>query len=410
MKNLRVPYIILAVCLLPTAPVSAGKHGGHEQQEHGREGFPVRLELVSPLRPRNRSIQFHAGWPLSFKLVIRREAPLVVPAVGLGAPSEWPEPGATSFVILRDLDDCPAAGGRIAEVSGVALCPDFLNEELWIEFTPDEDSPNTVDEQGYAALRAPMKDPARRPTVNYKDFAVHTFGPKVHDTLDGLGYGANDDLPGFVLLADTGVGKVLGDLESFDEGGVVVTGGWEPTEPLQGRNLAGFMTSVGYELNDERGRTTITTSLTIPRHLTARRYLEDQCFVPAPGEGCTEVRRVEGGPILPIDDVSVDEYDVSLRAFVVQGVAPTVVTDCNDDGRVSAADARCMGYQLLSREVRTTIRQIGRSDVCNRLPDPWGSSELASELLVDFDGNGELFMFDCPGAGTGGSLSGRPSR
>ncbi len=382
--------LTLALCIAPLAPLPAGTHDRYAKGNRGKQNYPVRLELVSPRVTRGLAIQHHAGWPLTFKIVARGEVSLVVPTVGDGAPSEWPEPGATSFLMLKDLDGCPSAGGRLP------LCFDVPDDELWIEFTPDQDSPNVVDTHGFDDLRVAMKDPTRRPTVTYKG-AQHTFGPKIHETLDGLGYGANDDLTGFVLLADAGVSIVSGELESF----FGLTVGGRRVEPLQNRNLAGFMTSVGYELSDTRGHTTITTSVTVPRHLTSRVFLEDQCMDDGQG-GCEVARIVDGGPLLPAGDVAIRDYDVTLRAFMVLGVAPAVVTDCNGDGEVGAADAECMGYQLLSRELTATYHQTGRPDVCNRLSDPWGSSADNSELYVDFDGNGDLFMLSCPGGSSGG--------
>ncbi len=401
MKQLTLTAI--ALCLIPLVPTEASDYddydaaqafGGHRLSARR---FPVRLTLTSPLRADKQSIQFHAGWPLTLKIVARGDVSLVVPTVGGGTPSQWPEPGATSFLMLKDLDGCPSAGGQLLE----SLCPDIPGDELWIEFTPDQDTPDVADAQGSNGLRRMLKSPFLSPTINDKDGQQHTFGPRVYETEDGLGYGANDDLPGLVLLADTGVGVVLSDLEIVAEDGVLVTRGWEPLTPRQSRNLAGFMTSVAYELNDERRRTTITTSLTVPRHLTERRYLEDQCVFDEHGS-CQVVRRVEGGPIQPVGTESVDEYDVKLRAFMVQGTAPAVLVDCNDDGEVGVLDAVCMGYEPISREVNATIRQIGRSDICNSLLDPWGSSDSAGEFFVDFDGNGNPNQLACPGGGAGG--------
>ena len=403
----RLTLTALAVCLTPLLPIAAADYGSYDEVQayeahrRGARGFPVRLTLVSPLRADEQSIQYHAGWPLTFKIATRGDVSLVVPAIADGPPSAWPEPGATSYLMLRDLDGCPSAGGQILAPLGEPACPDTPGDELWIAFTPDQDTPDVVDTQGSDELRIALKSPLLRPIVNYKNGSQHSFGPRIYETPDGLGYGANEDLPGLVLLADTGVGVVLSDLEIVAEGGVLVTRGWERPTPFQSRNLAGLMTSVAYELNDERQRTTITTSLTVPRHLTERRYLEDQCFLDEEG-GCQVVRRVEGGPILPEDAVSIDEYDVTLRAFMVQGTAPALVVDCNGDGDVGAADAVCMGYRLLSREVSATIRQIGRASECNRLLDPWGSSDVAGQALVDFDGNGDLFELSCPGGSTGG--------
>ncbi|MEM8984909.1 MAG: hypothetical protein AAGC71_18005, partial [Pseudomonadota bacterium] len=301
-----VKRLLLAVVssLIPLSAVADDVQGGFLDQPARIQKFPVRVALVSPLRADDTSIQYVAGWPLTFRIIPRVDVSLVVPSVPGGPPSDWPELGATSFMMLKDLDSCPYGDGRITGPDGQPFCTAIPDDELYVEFTPDEDHPNTVDNYGYAEVGEALKDPLRQPTINYLD-RVHTFGPRVYETLDGLGYGPNDDLPGFVLLANEGVGVVLSDLEPVFTNGTTVTAGWEPIGAS--RNLAGFMTSVGYELNDERLRTTVTTSLMVPRHLTERRFLEDQCFETAPGQ-CETFRRVEGGPPVPQADANLDDH------------------------------------------------------------------------------------------------------
>ncbi|MEL7312750.1 MAG: hypothetical protein AAFN07_14645 [Pseudomonadota bacterium] len=406
MTSINRRLITLASALLYVCVIASNSHAGDPASDTSPNGiapkFPLKVTVVSPLRPRDTSIQHHSGWPLTFRISSKLDVPLIVPAVPGGSPSAWPELGATSFLMLQDLDGCPAADGRVTGADGTPFCPVVPGDELWVEFTPDEDYPGIEDEYGFSDLRAAMKAVERRSMITYQD-RTHTFGPRVSGTFDGLGYGANDDLPGFVLLAEEGIGVVLSDLETRVEDGVTLTEGWEVLEPAVRRNLAGFMTSVGFELNDERQRTTITTSLMVPRHLTERRFLEDQCFEDTPGV-CATYRRVEGGPPMPAADANLDNYDVTLKAFMVQGVAPDTIADCDGDGAVGAADAVCMGYRLLSRERQLTFRQIGRPDECNLLRDPWGSSAAAGREFVDFDGNGDLIMISCPGGSTGGGL------
>ena len=400
MIDIRKSLLILALSVV--AMICATNAIAGEANAVGEPRFPLRVALVSPVRADDNAIQYHAGWPLTFKIIPRVDASVIVPAVPGGPASAWPELGATSFMMLRDLDGCPAAGGRVTGPDGMPICPDIDGDELWLEFTPDEDSPGVLDNSGFDTLQSAMKAVERQSSVTFQG-ETSTFGPRVDDVLDGLGYGANDDLPGLVLLADEGVGVVLSalDTQTTDDGTITV--GWQPLVPASSRNLAGFMTSVGYELNDERLRTTVTTSLMVPRHLFERRYLEDQCFVFAPGL-CDTYLRVEGRPAVPQAEANLDNYDVTIRAFVVQGTAPSTVTDCDSDGVVTANAASCMGYQLLSRERVFTIRQIGRADECNLLRDPWGSSATAGRAFVDFDGNGNLIMISCPGGSTGGGL------
>ncbi|MEL7025530.1 MAG: hypothetical protein AAGL69_17470 [Pseudomonadota bacterium] len=394
--------VLVCMVVFSSNRTFAGDPSSEFEQDQAVPRFPLKIALVSPLRPIDTSIQHHSGWPLTFRISSKIDVPLIVPAVPGGSPSAWPELGATSFLMLQDLDGCPAANGRVTGADGMPFCPVVPGDELWVEFTPDEDYPDAEDVYGFTELHTAMKAIDRQPTITYQG-RTHTFGPRVSDTLDGLGYGANDDLPGFVLLAEEGVGVVLTDLETRTEDGVTMTAGWEPTVPAARRNLAGFMTSVGFELNDERQRTTITTSLIVPRHLTERRFLEDQCFEQTQGV-CETFRRIEGSPPVPAAEGNLDNYDVTIRAFMVQGIAPSTMVDCNADGIVSAADAKCMGLRLLSRERRFTFRQIGRADECNLLRDPWGSSPAAGREFVDFDGNGDLIMISCPGGSTGGGL------
>lgn len=407
--------ILLVVALTPGMAAAAPK--------------PIRLIVESPNTKQQKSetLQFRAGWPLTFKLRARSDFFF---AVRSGGP--YPELGLTSWLVFQDLDGCPFLGGRFMEGEGDPCATEETpGDEIFVEFTPDVDFPGLKDEQGHEGLRVDLTDPDSFVKFSYEgqDFE---FGPAVSafvegilclpgneidcDIDDGIGYGPNDDLPSLVLLSNRGVGRVLES--ELGEFGSPATG-FDPVDPLQARNLAGLMTSVAYELSDRKLATTITTSINVPRYLFSRLRLVDQCF--GDPNGCTWAQRVDGGPveILSEEDEGIGSdstdpneesfniADVELRAFVVQGVAPARVEDCDSNGVINAADARCMGYTRISNEVVIRFRQMGNDiDVCPPNPDPWRGQTLGNWAFIDLDGNGVPFALDCPSGG--GRISVRP--
>ncbi|MGI9286989.1 MAG: hypothetical protein ACR2P1_16510, partial [Pseudomonadales bacterium] len=248
---------------------------------------PIRLTVESPntKKNKNETLQFRSGWPLTFKLQARRDFFF---AVQSGGP--YPELGLTSWLVFQDLDGCRYLGGRFMEgIGDPCAFAEIPGDEIFVEFTPDVDFPGLVDQHGTEKLRADLADSDS--FVNFSNEGQESmFGPAVSETLDGIGYGANEDLPGFVLLSDTGVGRVL----VSELGGPGPITGFSPVDPLQARNLAGLMNSVGYELSDRKLSTTITTSINVPRYLFSKLRLIDQCFGDLSSPDCPWAQRVDG--------------------------------------------------------------------------------------------------------------------
>ena len=98
---------------------------------------------------------------------------------------------------------------------------------------------------------------------------------------------------------------------------------------------------------------------------------------------------------------------VELRAFVINGTAPSTIEDWNGDGAVTAADAEFDGYTLISNEVVLEFVQIGGGPIpdCNVTVDPWGGGY--NVRFVDLDKNLAVYFPVCPG-GSGGVT--RPPR
>ncbi|MCP4046753.1 MAG: hypothetical protein GY732_12295 [Gammaproteobacteria bacterium] len=468
---------IFAVCLCATLLLPAlaiADDDDKKSKKSKKTHYPIDLEIISPLPPKSKKsgkpkkskmIEFHSGWPLTFKLSTNDKHLLgtFVPGSGTGSANLYPEAGTRAWLIFDDTDDC-------LYLEGLALngltepCSDQTGAgEVFLGFTADIDFPYLVDldpggdhghlrSHGRPDLRAEL-------AARYPDNGPEWGGPALSEQtvtvpgpitpgsdagealpgiLDGVGYGPNDDLPGLVVISNTGVGIVYDPLEF--EGNCDTMGGYEPCDfdrcdpdgvcenikpplgilqnweraiPEARHNLSGLMGTVGYELNDQERQTTITTSLLVPRYLFTHLEARDQCY--DSDSDCYRddnlANRIDAGPVnYPGIDPSTSI--VELRAFVINGTAPSTIEDCNGDGAVTSADVTCEGYKLISNEVVLEFVQIGGIiDHCNVDVDPWSTDMGVWVLgrnvkLVDLDGNLSGHNRSCP-PGSGGVINWR---
>jgi hypothetical protein len=393
----------------------------------------VALEQVSPLPYRGTDsppIEFRAGWPLIYRLSIDARDMLGIGRlygnqVGEEHGWEFPEVGQGGAIVFSNPD---------GEWSYSHTTFDVPHDESFIDFYPDPgdrsgvnddapDAPGSHDTAVKLALRPEFGGPLPRyDGTRHGDFVVLDSLP------DGVQFGADDDMPGLVILSNIGVGVVMSDFAD----------GWLPVSPRQARNLAGFTNSVGYELNDRSGRTSITATMIVPRFLFSHIRVLDPCIgaIDYDAENnpvaCAgpNMQRVDGGPLEP--EASNDEALVEIRAFVVAPHVDSVsgqleylqtVTDMNGDGQVTASDAAAMGWQVLSNEVISHIRQIGNNvsagrgtyayfNFCNGQSVPTGvvsggvngGPAAGADFIEDLDGNGYSVLVPgavCPGGGSG---------
>ena len=361
----------------------------------------VHVDIVSPLdRPaRPYGIEFASGWPLVVRLA---GSPQALGIATNSAPVQFPGLGQTGYLVLQDPDGCLELPPPFFR--GDPPCSTAPSDETYVEFTPDADAVGREDVAGNPARQLALSEPAASGEPRYDgvgdpdndgvlDAVEVPVGPPTGgDEVDGVGYGADDDVPGLVVLAPVGPGLVLGTDFS------------RPTVRVQ-RNLAGFLGQVGYELRDPRGSTTITASMLAPTGLFSPVVKVDGCVgTPTNGicDGATRYQ-VDGGPLLQDrGNISVQAlypqllnarpYD-EIRVFVVSGTAPSTLADLDGDGRVTAADATRAGYRVISNEAVVRIRQYA-TDICTGVP-------LANVVYADFDGNGiATSIFVCP-AGPG---------
>jgi hypothetical protein len=384
------------------------------------------LEQLSPLPNLpggSTPIQFRAGWPLIFRASVKAEEMLGIGRIFGEQAYEidrwnFAEVGQGASVVFADPD------GQWSYSVPSAPLP---HDELVVDFYPDPgDVSGVVDD----FLSGPLShDPTLRfnlrPEFGGPLPQSEPDGTRVQLALpDGVQFGADDDFPGLVILSNVGVGIVLDSLAD----------GWNPASPRQARNLAGFTNSVGYELSDAQGRTSVTTTMIVPRFLFSHIRLQDPCVgsVTLDDNGmpisCSDppVQRIDGGPMTPYTNLNgIDESLVEIRAFVVAPVWNSVsnrlesldtVVDMNADGRVTAVDAELMGRQVLSNEVVFNFRQIGSNvsggrispyasvAFCNGAARPDSSRLAGADYTYDVDGNGYGVLLEaaiCPGGGSG---------
>ena len=138
----------------------------------------------------------------------------------------------------------------------------------------------------------------------------------------------------------------------------------------------------------------------MPQGLIAPIMFADDCIGPgAPFCTGTPQYRVDGGAVTPGAYPSAESYPslfdsrtYVVRAFVVNGTAPSTLEDRDGDGDVDAADVQLAGYQLISNEETVTLRQY-HDTIC--------AVGLSNVVYSDFDGNGNAeFPYPCP-AGPG---------
>ena len=384
----------------------------------------VVLEQLSPLPGdgSSTSIQFRAGWPLIFRASVSDDDILGLGRIygeqGFEIQNwQFPEVGQGGAVVFTDPDG----------IWSFSIPPPSANDERVLDFYPDHGDSTGVTEDIAGAPFA--QDPARRFQLR-PEFGGPLPQQTVDGTMvqtviqDGVQFGSDDDFPGLVILSNVGVGVVMETLAN----------GWVPVMPRQARNLAGLTNSVGYELSDVQGRTSITAMMIVPRFLFSRIRLRDDCVgtvtfnTDGEPESCdgASIQRVEGGPQEPLQPSgSIDESQVELRAFVVEPIWNSVanrldyldvVVDVDGNGQLTAADAEAMGWRVLSNEIVFNFRQIG-SDVstgqinanaslafCNGLARPRDIRQAGADFQADLDGNGFGFALNaaiCPGGGSG---------
>ena len=314
-------------------------------------------------------------------------------------------------IVFSDATGCTALG---TEAPACILDP--ASSIVALSFVPGRDTSALEDFTGDPALAERLSDSTQSGPPRFHAFS-QTRGNYEHDAppntglvsevvdgvehtrdiADGYGFGADDDLPGLVLLSDAGVGLVL-DAD------------FNPPLVAARHNLAGLVDTVGYTLRSSLGFTEVYANLQVPSGLLAPLLLADSCTNSTSTTKCESGTgtqyRVDGNPDVLFaagsDPLAVyrslfAERTFEIRAFLVKGRAPHRLEDENRDGAVNAADATIAGYTLLSNEVRLRFRQI------------WQDNQCVEPQIIPFDfpdnghpqGDGFSMLPDGCGAGPG---------
>ena len=351
-------------------------------------------------------------WPLAFK--IKTGA-----AVGFVAKRDSDE--EREALVLSDPDECFNLKSLVDDLFLMSFdfaCINLAEDEQYIEIqTEKHDTFGEFDNAttGNGAIRARLvddkaSDPAPRNTPYLKMFDGKTkpVGPKTGgrpeagvpkpDELDGYGYGADDDLASFVIMADVGGARVFD--ENFDLTPGVI------------RNMAGFINTVSAVDLDGRGQTTITAYLHILAGVFEPIALIDTAVSDPSLDGFEYAIRVDSGPVTGINlvepmpqivepgsanafyDELLSQYypvDINVRAVVVNGEAPDYIYDMNGDGAYTASDVSLAGYELVTNEVSINLR-LTDENLLTEAPD----SKCPPRTLIHTDLDGDMDRGELP--------------
>jgi len=394
---------------------------------------PVQLHIDAANSNGGLALLSESGWPLTIKMVIDFPDGEVFPAYAIQP--NFPVKGDWGFLIFDDPDGClnpPIPHWNFDPFAcGLDLSdPVPESDETYMEFWPDVDMAGAADDTGNADRQADLVDSAgsRGPEFQIWNFdpcvpgtgdsdCVRMGPPTGGETVDGYGFGADDDITGLVVIAEYGVGRV------FDEPD------FELSDPVGAVNLAGLVNSVTYDLSDlhkenskargQKGKPTETITeqtrvwahINMPIDVVRHLIQYDACGGVLDGPACTtdNLWRIDGGPIeAPFmnydrgDAASIDLLEATtftLKVFLVAGQAPNRLFDEDGDGDVDSADAALAGYTLLSNQDSISLLQLSQL-LC------WGGG--GGVMVWDLDDNGEVVVpIVCP-AGPGDL--GRPPR
>ena len=414
------PHVQSLVALVAASTVASMSAFASVPPKPPKPPILVKLDIDSPqFNPRlPLGLMYSSGWPLEFKATVLRDDSGNRPGiVARQAATTYPGNRQTAWIVFEDPDDCLEVYWEPGDFDVVLPeclqgATDVVPDETYLEFSMD------FDNAGMSDPLAPNGDPVRLgnlkawerlsdPTLsgrpkflsqNDNDIAsglppsLEEFGPRTGDAVkDGYGFGADDDFINLVVLARHGAGIVFD--QDFNR----------PAGPLRQRNLAGFMNWVNYELTAANGLTVVHAGMTVPYGLVAPLVKLDLCAAGGgvtsepncvvAGSGGTQggLYRLDGGPLVsrsPLTDgqTAFDEVMESLtyvvRAFLVNGLAPSELSDLDGDGRVTAEDARLAGYDVISNEETIRLRQVSGFQC--------GGEPFTNLIPFDFDGNGAV--------------------
>ena len=309
-------------------------------------------------------------------------------------------------VVWDDKDGCYSVEGFLKKP--FQDCPGG-DDEAFVEFTPDPyDAPGLYDGDGNDDVRDALVDDApgnEKASLSNRGGAIDV-GPKTGGgwrppgaprESDGFGFGADDDFPHLIVVADVGAGRF------FDKSFNISTG------KMKLRNFAGLAGHHFFEWQDEDGALSIVTMIPVRRGTFEPIAQLDMSATKGDFAEFDFVRRYESNPPQgftfdgpPPKNIesriqkalrdSEVIHTVVIRAWIVKEHAPAVLQDENGDGEITAEDSRLANYTVLSNMATLVVRQV-REEV---IEDYVSGSECpypGTIVFTDLDGDGESGVF-----------------
>ncbi len=199
---------------------------------------------------------------------------------------------------------------------------------------------------------------------------------------DCYGLAADDDLPGLVLMANIGPLRVFNT--NFNLVGSRI------------RNFAGMLNSVTIEFLDQQDRSAIVAFLRVPDGLLEPLTLVDRSinnprihFMTRRDSGPIQSFQFSSPPANKTQEIAaiLDTYpdvNVTVRAVIVKGQAPSFIDDLDGNGIFGAKDLELAGFELLSSQAILEIHAIQNDVLSEFVPLECPVAILAGDL----DGNG----------------------
>lgn len=367
---------------------------------------PIKLSVSSPKAKGKVGLLQDDGWHLTFRLRSTTAADYFEVRERFEGGSDF------DLLVLENPDDCldlshaNTVGGAFE-----AACPGGA-DETFITFNIDSAATPRFLDKGCSPpfsddlTNTPVTDfVSQGGTVPFTEASKSYYssslfgrlwpsGPNTEDAsnvVDCYGYGTDEDLPSLVVMANAGGAKVYDTDLTFDTTRI--------------RNMAGLLTSVGYELLNKRDETAVVANLFVTNGMFEPQVFVDLGATPlaggAPTTNPTFKYQVDEGPLTTVNLIG--SYDtpallaaiqekvgpqrtVKLRAAIVEGPAPAFIDDLDGNGKFNAKDLVLAGYRVLSNQTVTTLNLIER-DTLRFEEDGY---ECPSNLLyTDLDGDGQ---------------------
>ena len=304
-------------------------------------------------------------------------------------PPDWSED--PNWPTVPGFPDCPPDGidERNAWIAALETAGfGWPKDETWSEFTPGLSIPDEIPPLSAAGFEEDRPEVwvwgSDCDVLNPSDctdpgWVLRPYGPELGSTFDDITYGHMRRVPGLVVVADHGPGVRFKPPQGNSPAGDF----FDAIEPREAWNLAGFFNSAAYSLKGGTGETSLMAHLNVPKDLFKPVVLADNNITNHVGscaEGTTGVYRMDGGPLVCVEgffgslDSLLYETTVTVRVFMVDGVAPDYLIDEDGDGDVDIHDAELMGLHPISRQETMRFRQ-------------WFEDEC--DFRFDFDNNGD---------------------